>query len=209
MQAAQTPPRDDGVIKYSADWDKQALAASADLSDLIHWRQAMFCRGLIGEYPDGVGYGNISQRLNDSSQFHVSGSATGGLESLDAHHFSLVTRVEVQVNRLWCRGLVMASSESMSHAVIYDHCPQINGIIHVHHPLLWRQLMDEVPSTPASLPYGTPEMAQAIIDLINHHRLAETGVFVMAGHEDGVFAFGTDLPEAADRLLMHYDRLQA
>ena len=206
MSIAMTAPlHDDGVIKYAAHWDEQPTDDRFDAGDLIHWRQAMFTHGLIGEYEDGVAYGNISQRITDSDQFYVSGSATGGLDSINNTHFSRVTRVDVKANSLWCRGPVMASSESMSHAVIYQHCPEINGIIHVHHQTMWQQMMNEVPATPSGVSYGTPEMAQAIIELIDQQQLLDIGVFVMAGHEDGVFSLGSSLQESADRMMSYYE----
>lgn len=88
-------------------------------------------------------------------------------------------------------GAVEASSETLTRAAIYLANNRINAIAHVHHPALWRQLLDlGAPATAEALPYGTAEMARAVAGLAQGEK---EGSVVMKGHADGVICFGPDL----------------
>lgn len=198
---------DEGYIKYQAIWEQDAPIPIGQLNALQQWRQILYEKQLIGVYSNGIGYGNISQRSKDESLFWVSGSRTGSLKQLSEHHYSKVTKVEVDQNRLHCRGPIVASSESMSHAVIYEACPEVGGVIHVHHRDLWAQLLHQVPTTDARAAYGTPEMAYSILDLLDSTDLRQTKLFVMEGHPEGLFTFGSTLEEAGQILIKSYEAL--
>ncbi len=187
---------DEGYIKFHPHWQKAPAFPEHEVRELITYRQKLYARKLIGAYPDGIGYGNISKRWKATDQFLISGSATGNLEVLGPEHFSLVTEVDLAANTLRCRGPVIASSESMSHAVIYRECPEVRAVIHVHHPGMWNNLLHQVPTTSAEATYGSPEMASAISELLAKTDLRQTRLFVMAGHEEGIFSFGNDLEQA-------------
>ncbi len=196
---------DEGYIKFQVDWDQAPAFPRESLRELDRWRNKMYQAKLIGAYPDGIGYGNISTRWDAAGRFLITGSATGNFENLEPRHYCLVTGVEPEKNRLSCRGPILASSESMSHAVIYRECPWVNGVIHVHHLALWEKLLHHAPTTAANAPYGSPEMAASIVDLLRHTDLQEQGLFVMAGHREGIFAFGRTLEEAANVLNDWFD----
>lgn len=188
---------EEGYIKFQADWQQAPSFSWEELSELEHWRNRMYTAGLIGAYPDGIGFGNISCRRQQTDQFFISGSATGNFPRLQADHYSLVTAVDIDQNYLRCQGPIIASSESMSHAVIYRECPTVHGVIHIHNLDLWERLLHRVPTTDAGATYGSPEIAYSIIDLLQHSDLPESRIFVMEGHREGVFAFGKSLKEAA------------
>lgn len=192
---------DEGYIKFQADWTRTSPLSDPRLADLQIWRDRLYDLGLIGAYPDGIGFGNISCRYDDEGRFLISGSATGNLPRLTAGHYALVTEVDIDANRLRCEGPVIASSESMSHAVIYRECPWVNGVIHVHNLALWERLLYRAPTTDDSATYGSPEMAYSIIDLLQTTNLPEVKLFVMAGHREGIFSFGRNLDEAGEVLL--------
>lgn len=191
---------EEGYIKFRADWDKAPAPPAPFLEDLIAVRSQLHKRGLIGMYPDGIGYGNISKRWDAEGRFVISGTATGGLEPLLPEHFTLVESVDVANNQLHCAGPVLASSESMSHAAVYRQCPEVNGVIHFHSPGLWERWLEKAPSTPASAAYGTPEMAFAIMELLAKPENRSWKFFVMGGHREGCIAFGSDLWDAVDAL---------
>lgn len=196
---------DEGYIKFEVEWEQAKPLPIEQLEELDYWRQEMYRLGLIGAYEDGIGFGNISCRWGETGQFMISGSATGNFERLTAAHYSFVKEVIVDENRLVCEGPIIASSESMSHAVIYQSLPEVKGVIHVHHLELWERLLHRVPTTDAGATYGTPEMAYSIMELIERTDLKSQGVFVMEGHREGIFAFGKTLRAAAGRLT-HYGR---
>ncbi|MFN7116503.1 MAG: class II aldolase/adducin family protein [Saprospiraceae bacterium] len=191
---------DEGYIKFQACWTASAPLFGTTLQELITCRDSLHQLGLIGVYPNGIGFGNISQRWNAEGQFVISGSATGHLPNLTLEHFTLVTRVNIAENMVWCEGPIIASSETMSHAVIYQECPEVQAVIHVHHAALWQQLLHQIPTTDASATYGSPEMAYAIVQLLRHSDLRQQQLFVMEGHPEGIFAFGESLLEVTKRL---------
>lgn len=192
---------DEGYIKFQADWVKSEALPLLFLSDLIETRGLLYEMGLIGVYPEGVGYGNISKRWDASGRFAISGTATGHLKNLGPEHFSLVTQIDIPSNRLHCQGPALASSESMSHAAIYLGCPDINAVIHVHDLAMWEKWIGKAPTTPESASYGSPEMAEAISELLADPSRKTWKFLVMAGHREGCISFGKDLEEAMEALL--------
>ena len=56
------------------------------------------------------------------------------------------------------------------------------------------------PTTAADAPYGSPEMVHSIKELLQNTSLPAERIFVMEGHEEGIFAFGKDLAEAFEIL---------
>jgi len=199
---------DEGYVKFQADWQPGPLLPSEALEELTYWRQRLYALGLIGTYDNGTGYGNISRRDGKGEQFIISGSATGNFPELTAAHYALVTEVKVEANTLICQGPVIASSESMSHAMVYRELPWVGGVIHVHHLGLWEALLHRAPTTDASATYGSPEMARSIVHLIRTTDLAERRIFVMEGHREGVFSFGATLAEAFEVLMQDFRALK-
>lgn len=200
---------DEGYIKFKAHWTPGPPLPAEIIAELQHWRQELYQRKLIGAYPDGIGYGNISQRYPEPDQFVISGSATGNFAELGVQHYSRVTHVDWPNNTLDCTGPIIASSESMSHAVIYATCPWVGGVVHVHHLGLWEYLLTRVPATPVEATYGSPEMAAAIIHLLANTDLPQQRLFAMAGHREGIFSFGATLAEATGVLLETWQQFRA
>lgn len=199
---------DDGYIKYDCRWTKQSIIIPEPyFSEINYWRDRLYSQGLIGAYPDGIGFGNISMRADYSRrEFWISGSSTGHLPKLSQHHYSRVTHFDVAQNRVWSWGAHQASSESMSHAVLYAIDRTIGAVVHVHSDFLWKKMIYQVPTTDAGIAYGTPEMARAIEDLYQTSDLPTKKILVMAGHQDGVISFGKNVAEAAEHLIKYYER---
>ncbi len=207
---------DEGYIKYCCDWVEQAAIAPADVADLTRYRNALRKLNFIGEYPNGIGFGNLSQTFTPADshyrspgyppQFIITGTQTGHLPTLSAADYALVTTFDPTQNTLTCIGQRKASSESLTHGVIYSAQPSIGAIIHVHHPQLWQKLLHQVPTTGTSIPYGTPEMAAETQRLFQESDLPQQRIFVMAGHEDGIVTFGENL-STAYRVLINWGTL--
>ena len=168
---------------------------------LNYWREEMWHKSFIGAYPDGIGYGNISVRIPKSDQFYISGTATGGIPELDQIHYPRVERCELLQNAVWCRGLVKASAESMSHAAVYSCNEDIGAVVHIHNRQLWEKYLNVLPTTAKEVEYGTPEMAFEIIRLMALPDTLNKKAFVMGGHADGIISFGKTVEEAATKIL--------
>ena len=93
-------------------------------------------------------------------------------------------------------GLIVASSESLTHAAVYESDPTARAVIHCHDTKLWAALLNKAPTTPRSVEYGTPEMAYAVRRLFETADVKTKKIFVMAAHGGGIVTFGKDLPEA-------------
>lgn len=184
---------DEGYIKFQLQWSRDK--APQGTRTLVHWRNKLYQAGLIGAYPSGIGYGNISVRCEGG--FLISGSGTGNCEVASAEHFTRVTAYSIEKNTVCCRGPVKASSESLTHAAVYEAAPAIKAIVHAHHRGIWSSLLGEAPITAPAAKYGTPEMAMEIARLFRETDVSARKFFLMAGHEEGLVGFGGSLGEAA------------
>lgn len=191
---------EEGVIKYKGNWVKAGAVEGNWFHQLDAVRSRLYLQKLIGENQDGIGYGNISMR-HHQNQFIISGTGTGCIEKLEPSHYTLVTGFDFEQNSLTATGPVMASSESLTHAMIYQTRPGVNSVIHVHHHELWNKLLKTHPSTSKLVPYGTPGMALEMQRLLLSY--PNLSVFAMGGHEEGIIAFG-ETPEAAEASLMEH-----
>jgi len=192
--------RDEGVIKFHCQWKQAPPRNDPVFDELINVRNELHQRQWIGVYPDGIGYGNVSVR-DPNGYFWITATQTGHLETISNEHLTCVTGYDLKRNRLECEGPLQASSESLTHAMIYENFEESGAVIHIHHQAYWKRLLNQVPTTRREVPYGTPEMAQEILRLKQEGELASKKILVMAGHEDGIIAFGRDLGEAKNGLI--------
>lgn len=197
--------RDEGYIKFSFAHEAAPAPVHPWLHDLMRIRDDLHEWELIGVLPEGIGYGNISARIAGRDGFIITGSGTGLKFPIETIHFCEVVSFDIAQNSVVCKGPLPASSESMSHGAIYAARPDANAVIHIHDRLMFRLLVQEgAPLTPADAAFGTPEMARAV------GRLAATlppvACMVMAGHEDGIIAYGPNPQSARDALWDVYAR---
>ena len=196
---------DEGYIKFACAHEKGPPPRHPWLHDLMRIRDDLREWELIGVLPDGIGFGNVSARMSGMDRFVVTASGTGPAYPIEPLHFSEVLSFDVEQNRVACRGPLPASSESMSHGAIYAARRDANAVIHAHDRIAFRMLLREgAPQTPIDAAFGTPEMALAVGRLAS--ALPPVACIVMAGHEDGLIAFGPDPQSARDALWTAYAR---
>lgn len=193
---------DEGYTKFDVDWNDHQQVDCPEVAELDRWRGLLHDADLIGHYDElGIGYGNISVRIGGGMRFLISGTRTGRHRHTGPLHYALVTDVDISRNSVTCRGAVQASSESLTHAAIYELDPAIAAVVHVHSLALWKRLTGAKPTTDPAVPYGTPEMAREFGRLYRETDLADAGVAIMAGHEGGIVSFGANLQQATERVL--------
>ncbi len=192
---------EEGAIKFRCLLDKGSSGISPNTFSLINsFRDQLHQMGYIGVYPNGTGYGNISIRKTASHcAFYITGTATGKYKTLSEEHYVLVTGYDITANIVWCTGTLCASSESMTHAVIYETLPEINSVIHIHNLRMWQHCKGRFPETPEDVLYGTPAMAMALKNVIKDYPYNR--IIRMAGHREGVIAFGKSPKEAFQQIL--------
>lgn len=197
--------RDEGVIKFKLTLKRAPAPEMYQVIALEKWRALFFKLGLVGEYPiDKIGYGNLSCRLSKKN-FLITGSQTGHLAHLQAHHYTKVIDCDLKKGSITAEGLVPPSSESLTHYGIYEANSSIQYVFHVHHRPLWDMLISgPFDYIDESIAYGTQQMAEAAFDLLANKN---SGIFVMKGHEDGVISYGTTAEEAGKNILDLYRKL--
>ena len=203
------PSYDEGVIKFDAQHTSSSLELEAlgeAGAELLRWRQDLYAAQLIGQDPrryGGAGYGNASARLPRGA-FVITGTQTGGVAGLGPEGLCVVTDVHLSRNAVVSHGPARPSSESMTHAMIYDGDPRARFVFHAHDPGIWGAALEgrlQLHVTDPKIAYGTPEMGRAILRALRDDRVRAEGVLVMGGHEDGVISFGRDAQSAAQALL--------
>lgn len=197
----------EGYIKFNCDWEQEEFRFQDEIHEQLEAGRSKLCQlGLIGMYPDGIGFGNISVRLDESTMFIITGSATGHLKKLDKLHYALVTEYDLEKNSVSCTGQTKASAESLTHAAVYESLPEVGAVVHVHCLWLWKKLLNDRPSTSAEIEYGTPEMAVAVGKLASEINETKQKIIVMGGHREGILAFGANLAEAVAQIINIYNR---
>ena len=170
-------------------------------------RSILYKLGLIGMYPDGIGFGNISVQT-DGGSFLITGSATGQFATLNQSHYSMVSESSFEDNSISCKGLTKASAESLTHAAIYRAIPEVGAVVHAHCLWLWEKLLNHYPTTSGEIEYGTPEMALAVQSLAAEMGMSDENIIIMGGHREGILAFGKNLKEATTQIIEIYNRYQ-
>jgi L-ribulose-5-phosphate 4-epimerase len=185
-----------GSVKFTCQQVAGDIAPFIGLDELNACRRKLLELGVIGVDASGLGFGNLSIRNGATSRFYITGSATGGMSELKPLDYAKVVAYDLARNWLQCEGPTVASSESLTHAAVYESDPTVRGVIHCHDMKLWATLLDKAPTTPEGVEYGTPEMAGAVHRLFDDTDVKERKIFVMAAHDGGLVTFGKDLQEA-------------
>jgi hypothetical protein len=235
---------DEGYVKYTARHSSAPPLKPEGWETLNDIRTSLHDLRLVGVYPDGIGFGNVSQRtagkglrlfqnfnfetptldlkgksgpltafskslfktnrVLKQAQFVISGTATGVKRVLAPNEYCLVTAIDIPGNRVWSRGPIQASSESMTHGAIYDACPGVNCVIHIHSRGIFDGMIrDKSPSTPPDVSNGTPEMARAVIACV---RGRTEGMVVLTGHDQGIISYGPSPEKAFDFIRELYNK---
>lgn len=191
----------EGYVKFSAKLSEAELPEYPGWQYLNEVRTELHDLELIGIYPNGIGYGNVSIRIGESHAFLITGTATGAKRALELRDYCRVDEVDIERNQVLCTGRVPASSESMSHAAVYRANPEVGCVIHVHSADMFGFMLErDYPATAPEAEFGTREMAREIQELVAGAPACE-GIFVMAGHEDGIIAYGRTTAMAHRKIL--------
>ncbi|MDH7484061.1 MAG: class II aldolase/adducin family protein, partial [Spirochaetales bacterium] len=222
IQASDMHDTSEGIIKFACHWQQCALYQCECAHAVLDVRNRLWDRGLVGAAADGTGFGNVSSVVSRNearelapdlvervqSRYHagqryflVTGSQTGREAVLDISGLSLVLEWNLAANELACAGPVRASSESLTHAALYEAESRIGGVVHVHAPWYWAHWPENAPRTAADVSYGTPAMGYEIQRIWRETGAAVSGAVCMGGHRDGLLAWGETVEQALETLL--------
>jgi ribulose-5-phosphate 4-epimerase/fuculose-1-phosphate aldolase len=177
-------------------------SARADVTPFDRFAELNACRRkllqlrLIGVDSNGTSFGNLSVRDGATRNFYITGSATGGVPELTLADWTKVVAYDFERNWVRYEGSAIPSSESLTHAAIYESDVSARAVIHCHDSKFWLRLLDRTPKTSLAAKYGTPEMAREIMRLFETNDVQRRKILVMAGHQGGIVTFGRNLAEA-------------
>ncbi len=185
----------DGIIKYNFDFKLSKPLDEIDFFDIELVRERLFALGLIGVTKNGIGYGNISRRVNRNS-FVITGTQTGHLKQLNANCYSLVIEYNDKDFYLKSTGAIEPSSEALTHGTIYNLSEDIGAVIHIHSKSLWKFMLNNNYLKTDIVEYGSIDMIDEVNRIFKDIEPLYNSKFVMAGHEEGIMTFGNTLSEA-------------
>ena len=200
----------EGVIKYDLQFKRTLPLPEGEIHAIESLRQRLRFAGVLGQDPDrygGFGYGNVSKRLPpfdappSNRMFLITGTQTGAIPGLSAHHYSVVSAYDLAKNQIVAQGMTPPSSESLTHATLYSMDESLRWVLHVHAPTLWIEAaMLRLPVTNSSVLQGTLAMCAEVRRLFEQTDVRQKRIFAMGGHKDGMVAFGRTAEEASEAL---------
>ena len=190
-----------GSVKFRYESDGGELPPFPGFDELNAARQELRRMDLLGVDENGIGFGNVSMRAGATDSFYITGSGTGARAALTLNDYAQVIAYDFERNWLRCAGAAIASAESLTHAAIYSTDANVRVVLHGHGERLWKLLLKRGPVTGADVPYGTATMAREVQRLFRETDVRTRNIFAMAGHKNGIVAFGRDFAEALAVLL--------
>ena len=184
----------DGVIKYSIEHHTADTPVFSGYEQLETLRTRLFTLGLIGE-KDGIGYGNLSMRDDNTKSFFITATQTGRKQTLSREYYTYISDYDFSTFKVISKGTYKPSSEALSHAMIYAIDDGITTVIHIHSLALWK-FMKNQNTLATTAEYGTAEMVEEIAGLYKNLDPMRNNAFVMKGHEEGIITFGRSVEEA-------------
>jgi len=188
--------KETGAVKFHYESSGTELAPFSGFEELNAARQELRRLGLLWVHESGIGYGNVSLRDGTTDSFYITGSGTGALHSLGWQDYAKVVAWDLELNWLRCEGRAIAFAESLTHAAVYSMAGDVRVVVHGHDPRLWHSLCERGVVTSSAVPYGTAQMAREVQRLFGETDVRNLKIFAMAGHEDGIVAFGQDFRQA-------------
>lgn len=185
-----------GSAKFQCRQIAATLSQFPQFDELNRYRNKLLDLGMVGVDANDVSFGNLSVRDGATAQFYITATGAGGLAELALTDLAKVITYDFATNSLQCEGSRMASSESLTHAAVFESDSTARAVIHCHDDKLWSALLSKVSATPDDVEYGTPEMAYAVKRLFHTTAVRDQRILVMSGHPGGLIAFGRDLGEA-------------
>jgi len=119
-------------IKFSCERVAGGIASFEGLAELNVYRRKLLDLHLIGVDSNGIGFGNRSMRDGATDKFCITGSATGGIPELTLANCAKVVACDFERNQVRYEGSAMPSSESLTHAAIYESDANAGAVIHCH-----------------------------------------------------------------------------
>ena len=195
----------EGVIKFSFTLLDGNPPEPGIVNSLEKIRKELYARGFIGVDESGLGYGNLSMLHPQSGNIVISGSQTGNLPELNPDKYAIITAYSFDSFHVTATGKSDPSSETLTHAAIYETLSDIRFIIHIHSKKLWDYMLQNDYPASHDVEYGSREMADEIKKMNQKNLFLKNSIFAMKGHEAGIISFGKT-GDAALQLILNLAR---
>ena len=168
--------------KFRTIFARREAPSDRRVSELAEWCHRWARLGVVGDT-----VGNLSFR---SANGFIINRTAGDLGTITAEEFVEVLRADFTMRELSVAGAHEPSSESLMHAALYAARPAVNAVFHGHSAALL-EAADRLglPVTHRERPYGTPALADEILDVLSAH-----SVVIMRNH--GFVAVGPTMAAA-------------
>ncbi len=187
----------EGLIKFQLNHVMRSLdEINIQLESLFKIRKKLFSKKMIGVDNFGVGYGNISIRIDFSDHFLITGTQTSSMPIITKDEMVLVRGYDPKKFTIDSCGQIKPSSESSTHATLYQMDKKIISIIHIHNFSLWKNMIEQNFHVSGDLEYGTKELSNNIREIFSIINNSPQKIFPMKGHEGGVISYGQSIEEA-------------
>ena len=183
-------------VRFTRECTRPEITPFAGFAELNAYRRKLCELQLIGMDSNAIGFGNLSTREETTQNFHITGSATGGKSELTSADCVRVVAYDFERNWLRYEGSAIPSSESLTHAAVYESDTKAGAVIHCHDLKLWAALLDQIPTSSNSVNSGTREMAHEVMRLFRVTDVHRRRILVMAGHKGGIITFGRNFEDA-------------
>src|SRR5438046_6126789 len=183
-------------VRFTCECMRPEITQFAGLAELNAYRRKLCELQLIGMDSNAIGFGNLSTREDATRNFYITGSATGGKSELTSADCVRVVAYDFERNWLRYEGSAIPSSESLTHAAVYESDTKAGAVIHGHDLKLWAVLLDQIPTSSNSVRSGTREMAHEVMRLFRVTDIHRSRIIVLVGHAGVISSFVKNIEEA-------------
>ncbi len=194
------------IIKFKCELIKGEIQNTSIINDLNSIRRFLLNKKLFGLSEDGISYGNVSmlcselwQNYSNKPKFIITTSGNSGIETFTISDYCAVVDYDFEQNFVKCIGRRNASSESLTHASVYNAVDKAKIVVHFHNRQIWEALIYRVPTTERRYEYGTVKLALDLIQIIKSSQW-KNDVIILGGHPDGVILWGETIMDLLKRI---------
>ncbi|KQC08753.1 MAG: hypothetical protein APR54_04225 [Candidatus Cloacimonas sp. SDB] len=187
-------------VKFKIIHIPEAMKADQRIKKMIVWARIFHDHNLAPAY-EGGSFGNLSFRIEpEKNSFFITASHTALDQTLSTGNFVQINNCDPEINTVTVTGSGEPSSETLLHHAIYQARPDVNCIMHGHcREILANSANLKLPATEKAVPYGTKELVQAVLKLIN-----EGNFLIMKDH--GFLSLGNTIADAGNLVLEMLDK---
>ncbi|MFH1788748.1 MAG: class II aldolase/adducin family protein [Candidatus Altiarchaeota archaeon] len=163
------------------------------LEKLVRFSHELFSQGLTF----GAA-GNISARSGDGFLIKRGGVSFGDVSASD---FVFVSRFDFDGNTAYVDGSLEPSSESPTHALVYERFPTVGAVVHLHDEVVLKSPQKAIAlgaiETGEVADYGTLKLALGVAAA-----LEQSSYVLIRNH--GIITVGGDLDEAVEKAFFYH-----